>query len=86
MNNIFENAYFGKSYKTRDGRKAIYWKYEPLERWHILIMENSLLTAVLSDGKMCSQINCGRDIVSEWQEEINVEAFKELTKKVRLIK
>lgn len=24
MENIFENAYFGKPYKTRDGRKAIY--------------------------------------------------------------
>lgn len=24
MKNIFENAYFGKSYKTRDGKKAIY--------------------------------------------------------------
>ena len=23
MKNIFENAYFGKPYKTRDGRKAI---------------------------------------------------------------
>lgn len=22
MDNIFENAYFGKAYKTRDGRKA----------------------------------------------------------------
>lgn len=24
MNNIFNNAYFGKAYKTRDGRKALY--------------------------------------------------------------
>lgn len=24
MENIFENAYFGKPYKTRNGRKAIY--------------------------------------------------------------
>lgn len=69
MTNIFENAYFGKSYRTRDGRKAIYWKYESLERWHILIMENSLLTAVFSNGQMCSQMECARDIVSEWQED-----------------
>lgn len=24
MKNIFENAYFGKAYKTKAGRKAIY--------------------------------------------------------------
>lgn len=24
MNNIFKNAYFGKAYKTRYGRKAVY--------------------------------------------------------------
>lgn len=24
MTNIFENAYFGKLYKTRDGRKAVF--------------------------------------------------------------
>ena len=28
MNNMFKNAYFGKVYKTRDGRKAIYISQE----------------------------------------------------------
>lgn len=44
-NNVFENAYFGKAYKTRDGRKAIYHSYSslypdnPYEKHHNLILE-----------------------------------------------
>ena len=36
MNNIFQNAYFSKAYKTKEGRKALYlfstgcgWKFIP---------------------------------------------------------
>lgn len=41
MENIFENAYFGKVYVTRDGRKAIYHKVEITgkEKWHYLAFE-----------------------------------------------
>ena len=28
--NIFENAYFGKAYKTRDGRKAIFFQFDTI--------------------------------------------------------
>lgn len=45
MKTIFENAYFGKAYKTRDGRKAIYHSYNdiypdnPYQSHHNLILE-----------------------------------------------
>lgn len=45
MNNIFENAYFGKPYKTRDGRKVLYHSYNniypdnPYQNHHNLILE-----------------------------------------------
>lgn len=45
MNKIFENAYFGKPYKTRDGRKVLYHSYNniypdnPYQSHHNLILE-----------------------------------------------
>lgn len=70
-NNIFENAYFGKAYKTRDGRKAVYLKCS--EEIHRLILEDSSIIWSKNDGKTYNGIlesSC-YDIVSEWQEELD---------------
>lgn len=45
MSSIFDNAYFGKPYRTRDGRKAIYHSYDNIypdnsyQHHHNLILE-----------------------------------------------
>lgn len=45
MENIFKDAYFGKPYKTRDDRKALYHSYDdiypdnPYQTHHNLILE-----------------------------------------------
>lgn len=82
MDNIFENAFFGKLYKTRDGRKAVcdgiieglpYFSIEGYTNSHGIIYlagdkEITYLTPWLEEELK----GCG-DIVSEWQEEINEE-------------
>lgn len=72
MANIFENAYFGKSYKTRDGRKAIYSyciKGTPNDHYLIVDKNPSLLGGYGDDGiaNACGYHNPNLDIVSEWQ-------------------
>lgn len=88
MENIFENAYFGKPYKTRDGRKALYLDsfYRLTGEKHVLAiehMEDNLLY-VFSDG-MYEPVGAiddrkenNNDIISEWQEEINEEELDKL--------
>lgn len=75
MENIFENAYFGKAYKTRDERKAIYINESTIDKGAVLIVyEDSLSThRIMKDGHYWAtpNIESGNDIVSEWQEEIN---------------
>lgn len=76
MANIFENAYFGKSYKTRDGRKAIYsYCIKGKSNEHYLIVDgnHSLLGGYGDNGiiNACGYHNSNLDIVSEWQEPIN---------------
>ena len=74
MNNIFENAYFGKSYKTREGKRAILIGFDPL----VVALDDinnkgGYYYRVFEDGR----INDDRyptfetkfHIVSEWQEE-----------------
>ena len=64
MNNMFKNAYFGKVYKTRDGRKAIYISQESVYPFrHALSLQLD---------------NYQADIVSEWQEEIDEEHLDDL--------
>lgn len=66
MENIFENAYFDKPYKTRNGRKAIY-----IKKVFGIIYHHQL---VLDDGDIEVYDNCGKrsyggnglDIISEW--------------------
>lgn len=79
MENIFENAYYGKSYKTRLGGKAIYhYKLDnptgdgKYDAWHFLIMPGEKSHMVcLSNGKSVgATAEWDEDIVSEWQELI----------------
>ena len=78
MKNIFENAYFGKSYKTREGKRAILIGFSPL----VVALDDinnkgGYPYRVFEDGR----INDDRyptfetkfDLVSEWQEEIRGE-------------
>lgn len=79
MNNIFENAYFGKPYKTRDGKKAIYLRGNFK---HHLYLETGGIIDCNQDGTYEGVL--GRmeplDIVSEWQEEIDEEKLDKLAK------
>lgn len=89
MKNIFENAYFGKPYKTRDNRKALYHSYNnfypnnPYKLHHNLILEkpyeDSLWIYCNDYGHTEEHINgewlnvTNSDIVSEWEESISEE-------------
>lgn len=79
MTNIFENAYFGKAYKTRDGRKAIYIGNDTYAKEHILCLEGNFLNYnYYENGKCKAYPNDSTDIISEWQEEINEEELDKL--------
>lgn len=90
MNNIFENAYFGKVYITRDGRKAIYkdtffrksYETDALVQFHKLMVDGgdedgNDIIAFMNNGKRGTKCQ-GIDIVSEWKEEINEKKLDEL--------
>lgn len=77
--NIFEGAYFGKAYRTIDGRKAIYITHAD-DRYEIALEGSSgTFPFVLRDGILVSNVNIynrryidamtDSDIISEWQEE-----------------
>lgn len=77
MKNIFDNAYFGKAYKTRNGRKAIF-QYKDSSLAH-LFTEDDEIEAYLTNGCVDSRFfNQSKDIVSEWQEEIDEEELSKL--------
>lgn len=82
MKNIFENAYFGKAYKTRDGRKAIYIKECFFCSTDVLLSYegSSALHRVTENGQYWATPNSNSpdDIVSEWHEEINEEELDNL--------
>lgn len=85
MNNIFENAYFGKPYKTRDDKKAIFLglknPYEVFMLYNVSMTNYPILDARkvrAYDGKIYTTLESGGDIVSEWQEEINEEELDKL--------
>lgn len=82
MDNIFKDAYFGKAYKTRDGRKAIYiYKSNIYPFRHILSLggvENAKYKGNgLYDMKIEAE-NYHADIISEWDEPINEEKLTKL--------
>lgn len=81
-NNIFENAYFGKAYKTRDGRKAIFWHNKENFNFCLLdqgihIYNNNGISTYSPDNYI--------DIVSEWQEEISEEKLEKSRKENKII-
>ena len=90
--NIFENAYFSKPYKTRDGRKAIY-NYHSIGGYHDIIIDGEGMSYHFADHTngiirlpRPSEIDpdvdysCPIDIVSEWtidEEELDELAYHE---------
>lgn len=78
--NIFENAYLGKPYKTRDGRKAIFiinmgnYNFP----YRLVIDGDDSFSNYNEYGRMYSH-ELPNDIVSEWQEtiELSEEEYKE---------
>lgn len=88
MKNIFEGAYFGKRYKTRDDRDAIYCKYKlfygvvPNSKHsitkHLLLINNMQWVNVFDDGSTVIGKEYPNDIVSEWTEEVNDEELEKL--------
>lgn len=82
MSNIFENAYFGKMYKTRDGRKAIY-----IQEDCCIVEGNIDAFSYFDDGHFSIPLKeCGIDIVSEWQEPINEEKLDEGLNKAKKLR
>lgn len=77
--NIFENAYFGKPYKTRDGRKAIF--IQPYGYW-VAIQDEINTHSYFEDGHILLD---GKehplDIISEWEEEISEEELNKLAER-----
>lgn len=78
MGNIFENAYFGKPYKTNTEEKAIYlgedlgdFKYRLAYQIISDISNRSIYIILECDEAGCSKTDI--DIVSEWKEEIDEE-------------
>ena len=52
MNNMFKNAYFGKAYKTRDGRKAIYISRESVYPFRHALSLGGISYAIYKDNGM----------------------------------
>lgn len=77
MSNIFENAYFDKPYKTRDGRKAIYTIMSCDSHW-LAIQDTSFTWEYNDNGELVTRIDNAMDIVSEWDEEIDEKKLNKL--------
>lgn len=89
MKNIFENAFFGKSYKTRDGRKAIYFCRTERNKWHELIVDGETLSLPYQDsglavGNHLEYPEWDEDIVSEWQEMVDENRLDKISKEYSL--
>lgn len=90
MGNIFENAYFGKPYKTRDERKVIYCgTFENNSLFNTKVVINTDVDQAsdyidfrwyTQEGKS-SIADSPADIVSEWEEGISEEELNELAEK-----
>lgn len=63
---VFKNAEFGKSYKTREGRKAVFLKYLDIGCLLLIQRDFGFTQIKVSDkGKHFSDKDW--DIVSEWE-------------------
>lgn len=68
---MFENAYFGKAYKTRGGDRALF-QYKDSCQAH-LFTEAEVIDVYL-DGTIDSRFfDASLDIISEWQEPVDKE-------------
>lgn len=78
MNNIFKNAYFGKAYRTKDGRKAIFIEKDTEYNFpYLLIIEGDVgYRRYDYTAKYVNDMH-ELDIISEWQ-EINEEELDKL--------
>lgn len=69
--NVFKNATFGKLYKTRNGRKAVFLAEKYGTNSCILVIESDFWFAQLQvSNKGKHYPNKDLDIVSEWDENI----------------
>lgn len=76
MPNMFENAYFGKQYKLKNGKKAIYVNKGS---FHYLAVEGKYDNCAYYDnGTYYYDTYDELNVVSEWKEEINEEKLDEL--------
>lgn len=80
MKNIFENAYFGKAYKTKDGRKAIFFTKATCDGV-TLLTDKYGLDHYHNDGTIFHCTNENDNIVSEWKEEINEKELEQVAEK-----
>lgn len=81
--NIFENAYFGKAYKTRDGKKAVLISLSNFSALLSMELDMSGISSVTIpcglDGKIRDKfLSSDQDIVSEWEEDIDEEHLDDL--------
>lgn len=67
MSNIFKNAYFGKAYKTREGKKRIY--IAPCEggEMHKLLDTYHNIEYLHKNGQYAERYPLPCDVVSEWK-------------------
>lgn len=86
-NNIFDGAYLGKQYRTRDGRKAILISYnqrKPMEPYVCAVacyLDDSIKSNCYNFnefGRRRTDLISDSDIVAEWHEEINDEEVDSL--------
>lgn len=74
MNNIFKNAYFGKAYKTKGDKKAIYTITSCDSHW-LAVQDTSFTWEYNDNGELVSGIDNAMNIVSEWPEKIDEESL-----------
>lgn len=76
MNNIFKNAYFGKPYMTRDGRRAVFYNHhngyarEKANYVTMILEGQESIYRWYYDGTAADHQE-HLDIVSEWGKELN---------------
>lgn len=75
---IFENAYFGKAYMLKDGRKAIYVRHK--RNFHEVLVHGTYdIYNYNNDGTLSGWTEpTNSDVVSEWQEEIDEKELNKL--------
>ena len=76
--NIFENAYFGKAYKTRNGKIV---RYCGKNSSMYVLEDDGVVIDYFPDGTFLTSGESEFDIVSEWQEEIDEEELDDLARK-----